>query len=110
MDLLDLAIAAPVFWYLGVPLVIKSTLKINGRPALTPVSGKYLPEDVKEYFDATAPKLASLGFEPVACFVVENSVPNVTPHVQLWIHRQAGQMVTANVAIAKQAGDKPPVV
>jgi hypothetical protein len=110
MDLMDLLIALPALWYLGVPLLIKSTMKINARPALTPVTPKFLPEDVKDYFDEVAPKLSSLGFEPVACFVVENSMPNVTPHVQLWFNRRAGQMATANFVIAKQPGDKPPVI
>jgi hypothetical protein len=108
MDLFDFLIALPFLWYLGVPLLIKSTMKIHARPGAQPVTPRYLPDDVKDYLDDVGPKLSSLGFEPVACFVMENpATPNVTPHVQLWVNRRTGQMASANVFVVKHPGDKP---
>src|SRR5439155_1135269 len=57
-----------------------------------------------------SPKLSGLGFEPVACFTLENALANVTPYVQLWVNRKGGQIASANVSIAKGGGDRPPVI
>ena len=111
MDLIDFLIALPFLWYLGVPLLIRQTMKIHARPGMQPVTPRFLPDDVKDYFEEVGPKLAALGFEPVACFVAENPAsPNITPHVQLWISRRNGQMASANVFIVKHSGDKPPTI
>jgi hypothetical protein len=110
MDLMHILIALPVFWYLGLPVVIKLTMKINARPPIQPVTPRYLPEDVQEYFNEVSPKLSSLSFEPVACFVMAESLANITPYVQLWVNRRSGQLATANLVIAKNSGDRPPTV
>jgi hypothetical protein len=110
MTLVYLIIALPFLLYLGLPLVIKATLKLNARPSLQPFMPKYVPEIAKEYFELTVPKLAALGFEQEACFTVENAVPNVTSHVSLGINRKSGQAVIATVMVTAQQGDKPPVV
>jgi hypothetical protein len=104
-----LLIGIPVLAYFGLPLVIKSTLRINARPALNPLTPAHAPDDVQEYFASVGPKLSGLGFEQAACFSMENSTPNTTPYVSLWINRKTGQAATANVIIAKN-GDRPPVV
>jgi hypothetical protein len=61
MDLFDLLIALPFLWYLGVPLLIKSTMKIHARPPAQPVTPRYLPDDVKDYLDDIAPKALVAG-------------------------------------------------
>lgn len=96
-------------WYLGVPLLIKQNLRINSRPALTPLTPTNLPDDAQEYFNSAAPAMQSLGFEKSACFIMENSIPGVTPHVQMWTNHKTGQYATANVIISK-SGDKPPTI
>jgi hypothetical protein len=96
-------------WYLGIPLLIKNSLRINSRPALTPVSPTNLPDDVQDYFKETAPALSSLGFAMSASFIMEGSIPNVTPHVQLWINRMTGQAAAVSAVICKQ-GDRPPSI
>jgi hypothetical protein len=110
MTLVYLLIALPFIVYLGFPLVIKATLKLNARPQLQPLTPKYAPDDVKEYFEQVGPRLASLGFEQEACFTIENAVPNVTSHVALCINRTSGQAAAASVMITQPQGDKPPVV
>ena len=103
------AIAAAAVWYFGVPLLIKQNLRINSRPALTPVTPTNLPDDAQEYFNAAAPAMQSLGFEKSVCFIMDNSVPGVTPHVQMWMNHKTGQCATANVIISKSGG-KPPTI
>jgi hypothetical protein len=110
MTLVYLIIALPFFVYLGLPLVIKATLKLNARPTLQPFTPKYVPEIAREYFEEVVPKLTALGFEQEACFSIENAVPNVTSHVSLGINRKSGQAVIATVMVTAPQGDKPPMV
>jgi hypothetical protein len=109
MTLLYLAIGLAALAYLGLPLVIKSTLKINSRPGMNPVSEQFLPSEVQEFVTEVAPKLAALGFERAAMFSVEGSTPNTKPHVALWVNRSAGQWAAANV-IATTQGEQPPKI
>src|SRR5262245_36352078 len=109
MMLLYVALSIPVLLYLVMPLVLVQTLKIHARPALQQVNPTYFPDDVKEYFESVSPKLAALGFAQEASFLIEESMPNTSAYVSLWINRTAGQASAANVLITKR-GDKPPVV
>ena len=110
MTLIYIILGLAALAYLGLPLVIKSTLKINARPSLNPLRAELMPDPAQEYFAETRPKLRELGFEQAECFVMEPSVPNVKPHVTLWINRRTGQAVTANVLIVNVPGDKPPQI
>jgi hypothetical protein len=110
MTLVYILIAIPIFFYVGVPLIIKATLKMNARPTIQPLTPKYAPDYVKEYFEQVGPKLVSMGFESEACFTIEGAVPNVTSHVSLGVNRKTGQAVTAVVMITQPQGDKPPVI
>ena len=103
------ALIGAALWYLGVPLLIKQNLRINSRPCLTPMTPANLPDDAQEYFNACAAPMQALGFDKSICFIMENSVPGVTPHVQMWINHKTGQCATANFIIAK-SGDKPPTI
>ena len=106
MTLFYFLIGLALLVYVGMPLVIKSTLKINARPSMAPASPQYLDDDVKEYFDACAAKFAVLKFDQAALFTVEQATPGVTSHVALWINRAAGQAAAATVMIGR-SGDKP---
>jgi hypothetical protein len=108
MTLVYLAIGLVVLAYLGLPLVIKSTLKINARPGMHPLPPALMPEAAQEYFAETGPKLTELGFEQPECFTMEPSVPNIKPHVTLWINRRSGQAATVNFLVVNVPGDKPP--
>ena len=110
MDLIHILIALPIFWYIGMPVVIKLTMKINARPEIQPATPKYLPDDVRDYLSEISPKLSALGFDPVACFTMSASVPNVTPFVHFWVNRRTGQMATANMMITNNCGDRPPTI
>jgi hypothetical protein len=110
MDLIHILISLPIFWYVAVPVVIKLTMKINARPGIQPVTPKFLPDDVQDYFNEVAPKLSALSFEPAACFVMAESLANITPYVQLWVNRRSGQLATANVVITKNSGERPTTV
>jgi hypothetical protein len=106
MTLIYLLIGIAVLAYLGLPLMIKSTLRINARPTMTPATPKFLGDDVAEFFAATAPKLEQLKFEQTAVFTIDQATPNVTSHVALWINRAAGQAAAVNVMISRN-GERP---
>ena len=106
MTLLYFVVGTAILAYLGLPLVIKSTLKINARPGLTPVTPSYLSDDVQEYLAACAPKLSALKFEQANVFTVEQATQGVTSHVALWVNRAAGQAAAVTVMIASK-GEKP---
>ena len=106
MTLLYLLVGIALLAYLGLPLLIKNTLRINARPVMAPASPKFLSDDVREYFEACAPKFEQLRFEQIATFTVDQATPNVTSHVALWMNRAAGQSAIANVMVSKN-GDKP---
>jgi hypothetical protein len=106
MTLLYLLVGIALLAYLGLPLLIKNTLRINARPVMAPATPKFLSDDVREYFDACAPKFEQLKFEQVAIFTVDQATPNVTSHVALWMNRAAGQAAIANVMVSRN-GDKP---
>lgn len=106
MTLLYLLVGIVLLAYVGMPLLIQRTLRINARPTMAPASPQYLEDDVREYFDASAAKLSVLKFEQAALFTVEQATPGVTSHVALWINRAAGQAAAATVMIGR-AGDKP---
>ena len=106
MTLIYLLVGLAALAYLGLPLVIKSTLKINARPGMNPVTPTLLNDDVQEFFSAVGPKLTQLRFEQAAVFTVEQATPNVTSHVALWINRACGQAAAATVMISAN-GDKP---
>jgi hypothetical protein len=106
MTLIYLLVGIALLAYLGLPLLIKNTLRINARPVMAPASPKFLSDDVREYFDACAPKFEQLKFEQIATFTVDQATPNVTSHVALWMNRTAGQAAIANVMVSKN-GDKP---
>ena len=106
MTLLYFLVGAALLMYVGMPLVIRNTLKINARPGMAPVTPSYLGDDVREFFDACEPKLAALNFERTDVFTVEQATPGVTSHVALWINRAAGQAAAVTVMIASK-GDKP---
>ena len=89
MTLIYLLIGIALLIYLGMPLVVKNTLRINARPVMAPATPKFLGDDVQEYFAASAEKLNTLKFEQVAIFTVDQATPNVTSHVALWINRVA---------------------
>jgi hypothetical protein len=110
MTLIYLAFGLVALAYLGLPLFIKFTMKLNARPALQPFTPKYAPEIAREYFEEVGPKLTSLGFETESSFTVEGAVPNVTSHVLLGINRKSGQAVTTCVMVTQPQGDKPPIV
>ena len=98
-----------LLYYFAVPLLIKAKMRINARPGMNPVTPGNLPDDAQEYFNAVGGQFSTLGFEQAACFIVENSVPGVTPYVQLWINRKTGQAASANFIIAR-SGDRPPTI
>ena len=106
MTLIYLLIGIALLAYLGMPLLVKQTLRINARPTISPATPKFLGDDVAEYFAAAAEKLNGLKFEQAAVFTVEQATPNVTSHVALWINRAAGQAAAVNVMINRN-GDKP---
>src|SRR3989440_4010941 len=95
--------------YFAVTLLIKAKMRINARPGMNPITPGNLPDEAQEYFNAVGSQLSALGFTQAACFVVENSVPGVTPYVQLWVNRKTGQAGSANFIIAR-SGDRPPAV
>jgi hypothetical protein len=106
MTLIYLLVGIVLLAYLGLPLLIKSTLRINARPVMSPATPKFLGDDVQEYFAAAAEKLQQLKFENAAIFTIEQATPNVTSHVALWPNRTAGQAAAVNVMISRN-GDKP---
>lgn len=105
MTLLYLVVGIVLLAYVGMPLLIKTTLKINARPTMSPASPRDLEADVRAYLDACAPKLSVLRFEQAALFTAEQATPGVTSHVALWINRSAGQAAAATVMISR-GGDK----
>jgi hypothetical protein len=106
MTLIYLLCAIAVFAYLGLPLLIKNTLRVNARPVMSPATQKFLGDDVQEFFAACAPGLEQLRFEQTAIFTVEGATPHVTSHVALWINRAAGQAAAVSVMINRN-GDRP---
>ena len=106
MTLIYLLVGIALLAYFGLPLMIKSTLRINARPVMALATSTLLGDDVREYFDACAAKFEQLKFERVATFTIEQATPNVTSHVTLWMNRAAGQAAVANVMISR-SGDKP---
>jgi len=106
MTLIYLLIGIVLLMYVGMPLVVKQSLRVNARPVMSPATPKFLGDDVQEYFTAAAEKLIALKFEQVAIFTVDQATPNVTSHVALWINRAAGQAAAANVMINRN-GDRP---
>ena len=106
MTLIYFLVGAALLMYVGMPLVIRNTLKINARPGMTPVTPKFLSEDVQEFFATCEPKLCALNFQRTDVFTVEQATPGVTSHVALWINRGAGQAAAVTVTIASK-GEKP---
>jgi hypothetical protein len=106
MTLIYFLVGAALLIYVGTPLLIRTTLKINARPGMTPITPTYLADDAREFFDACAPRLEALNFERTDVFTVEQATPGVTSHVALWINRTAGQAAAVTVMIASK-GEKP---
>src|SRR5439155_25703528 len=92
--------------YLGAPLLILTTMKVNARPPVTPVAVESMPPEVYAYFGETAPPLTQLGFELGSYFTLPGSVANVTPYVALWQNPRTGQSAAATV-IYTHAPDRP---
>ncbi|MEA2734616.1 MAG: hypothetical protein QOE14_1067 [Humisphaera sp.] len=106
MTLIYLLIGIALLTYVGMPLLIKNTLRIRARPAMSPATPTHFDESVQQFFAASAAKLATLRFEQAAVFTIEQATPGVTSHVALWLNRGAGQAAAVNVMISR-GGDKP---
>src|SRR4051812_37275429 len=83
--------------YGGAPLVIHSTLKLRGRPTVTPITIQQMPPEVYEHFGRTAVGMQACGFDLLHYLLVPDMVPNAKAYIALWKNRPRGQMATAVV-------------
>ena len=94
--------------FIGGPLVIWLTFKINASPQIIAVQHEELDPAVRAYFDRAAPALAAQGFTCTAYVNIPNQVGGVQASVALWINRAAGD--TASVIASRTIINKTIVV
>ena len=87
--------------YLGLPLVIKSSLVLRGRPTVRGISVGEMPEEVYRHFGQSAPGLQACGFAIKAYVHIPDMVPNAVAYLALWTNESAGQMAVATVIYAQ---------
>jgi hypothetical protein len=86
-----------VLVYVGAPLLIKSTMRLNRRPTVRAMDVPALPSEAHDYFGRTAGPLAALGFELRAYFALDDAVPNVNSVHAWWVNHDTGQNALASV-------------
>jgi hypothetical protein len=94
---LGLAVAAAAAFYGGLPLVIKRTLTVKGRPTIQPIKVGEMPPAVYAHFGRSAVGLQACGFTIKTYVMIPDQVPNVHAYVAMWINEAAGQQATATV-------------
>ena len=60
MTIVYIGVGMLALLYLGAPLLILTTMKVNARPPVTPVAVESMPPEVYAYFGETAPPLTQL--------------------------------------------------
>jgi hypothetical protein len=91
--------------YLGAPLLILATLRVNPEPDLTPMEEGELPQDVLGFLAHQTAELTALGFEPAGYFSVRGVMAgtDAVTYAALLVDADAGDMVGA-FAIRQSAG------
>lgn len=82
--------------YIGLPLLILFTQKMQARPKFVPIDPSNVPPDVTRYFASVVPELEKDGFRVAASLGMPNQMPNVRVFLVMLINRGAGDkaMVT----------------
>jgi len=101
---LAIAVGIALVLYVGTPILIRFSVKLNARGRIEPVDIANMPPEVYEYFGRTAPALGACGFGLAAYIRTPDMVPNVVSYVALWVNRTAGQMATAVAIYASASG------
>jgi hypothetical protein len=99
------AVAIVAAIYLGAPLMILATLRVNPSPDVTPLTQDGLPKDVLGFLARQTAELKALGFEPAGYFSLKNVTvgTGAATYTAIHVDRDAGDMAGA-FAIRQSAG------
>jgi hypothetical protein len=106
MNLIYAGVGLVLLFYVGAPLLILATFKLNARPEFEPVPIESMPVEVYDYFGQTATMLQRLGFELISYFTMPGSVANVVPYCAFWQNRTAAQAALVTVIYSAGSGAK----
>ncbi|HVF84909.1 MAG TPA: hypothetical protein VM821_02925, partial [Abditibacteriaceae bacterium] len=82
--------------YIGLPLLILFSQKMQANPQFVPIDPSNTPADATRYFSSVVPELEKDGFRVSASLGMPNQVPNVRVFLVMLINRGTGDkaMVT----------------
>jgi hypothetical protein len=106
MNAIYVGVGLVLVFYVGAPLLILATFKINARPEFEPVPVENMPAEVYDYFGQTAGMLQRLGFELISYFTMPGSVANVVPYCAFWQNRATAQASLVTVIYAAASTPK----
>jgi hypothetical protein len=90
-------LALVVAAYLGAPLLILATLRVNPLPDIMPLAEGELPDDVLDFLARQTVELTALGFEPAGCFSLHGVMAGTAAVTYMAMHmnRASGDSVGA---------------
>ena len=97
-----------VLSYIGLPLVILFSQKMQARPQFVPIDPSNVPPEVTRYFAQIVPQLEQDGFRVTASLGMPRQVPNVQCFIVMLVNRSAGDkaMVTMTQTTSPNAPTK----
>ncbi len=89
--------ALAVMFYVGLPLLILFSQKMQARPQFVAIDPSNVPLEVTRYFSTVVPELEREGFRVMASLGMPNPAPNVQTFLVMLVHRSAGDKAMVTV-------------
>lgn len=92
--------------YLVLPLIVRAMMWADTNAPIDEVDIDELPDDVADYFSATAAELRAMGFARVGCFRMPGLMPGAAATFEIHLSDDRRTMATVN-SIAPTIDEKP---
>jgi len=93
-------IAAATFYYLGMPLLIRASQRMEAKPDFKALDFRRVKPAVAEFLTGQAEILLELGFDDATHWRIPNAVPDVTSYLIFLVNRKAGDEAMVTVIIS----------